>query len=72
MTERPHARLGVIKSADWPDEVFADPSADLRARALAALRAQRFDLAEELLSSADPGPAALIENLRIYQAELEI
>ena len=45
---------------------------DVRERALAALRAHRFDLAEALLSSADPGQEALIENLRIYQAELEI
>jgi diguanylate cyclase len=72
MTDQPRARLGVIKSADWPEDGLGGLSADLRSRALAALRAHRFDLAEELLSSADPGPAALIENLRIYQAELEI
>lgn len=72
MTDQPRARPGVIKSADLAEDVLGDPSADLRARALAALRAHRFDLAEELLSSEEPGLEALVENLRIYQAELEV
>ncbi|MTW20271.1 putative bifunctional diguanylate cyclase/phosphodiesterase [Allochromatium palmeri] len=72
MSDQPRARLGVIKSVDWPENGFGGLSADLRARALAALRAQRFDLAEELLSNEEPGLEALVENLRIYQAELEI
>jgi diguanylate cyclase len=72
MTDQPRARLGVIKSADWPEDGLGGLSADLRSRALAALRAHRFDLAEELLSSEEPGLEALVENLRIYQAELEV
>ena len=45
---------------------------DVRDRALAALRQGRFDLADDLLAESDPEVAALIENLRVYQAELEI
>jgi diguanylate cyclase (GGDEF)-like protein/PAS domain S-box-containing protein len=45
---------------------------ELRERALSALREGRFDLAEELIASGDVSLPALIENLRIYQAELEI
>jgi len=44
----------------------------LRDRALAALRDGRFDLAEDLIASGDVSLGALIENVRIYQAELEI
>ena len=44
----------------------------LRERALAALREGRFDLAEDLLANDDVNLSALIENVRIYQAELEI
>ncbi|WP_462320739.1 PAS domain-containing protein [Halochromatium sp.] len=52
-----------------------DPSAkltDLRERALDALRKGRFDLAEDLIASGDFSLEALIQNVRIYQAELEI
>ena len=45
---------------------------DLRARAVAALRDGRIDLAEDLLAGGDVSLAALVENLRVYQAELEI
>ncbi|AFL74876.1 EAL domain-containing protein [Thiocystis violascens] len=45
---------------------------ELRARALTALQQGRFDLADEVLAGSDLKVAALVENLRIYQAELEI
>jgi len=44
----------------------------LRERALSALREGRFDLAEDLIASDNVNLHALIENVRIYQAELEI
>ncbi|QIK36920.1 EAL domain-containing protein [Caldichromatium japonicum] len=50
----------------------ADAGPSLRERALEALHARRFDLVEELLSREGFNQEALIENLRIYQAELEI
>ena len=50
----------------------ADGLEQLRERALEALREGRFDLAEDLIASGDVSLSALIENLRIYQAELEI
>ncbi|MBK1703985.1 EAL domain-containing protein [Halochromatium glycolicum] len=43
-----------------------------RERALAALREGRFDLAQELIANGDVSFETLIENVRIYQAELEI
>ncbi|PQJ96349.1 EAL domain-containing protein [Chromatium okenii] len=45
---------------------------ELRERALLALQQGRFDLADEVLANSDLKVAALVENLRIYQAELEI
>ncbi len=45
---------------------------ELRERALTALQQGRFDLADEVLAGSDLKVAALVENLRIYQAELEI
>lgn len=56
-------------SAANPFEMSDD---ELRARALLALRQGRFDLAETLLAGKDVDQAALVESLRIYQAELEI
>jgi len=44
----------------------------LRARALSAIRDGRFDLADRLLQDEGLTLEGLIENLRIYQAELEI
>ncbi len=44
----------------------------LRRRARTALRDAEFDLAERIIAAGDPKQEALIENLRIYQAELEI
>lgn len=72
MTSRSPPWSGHRERADPPEDESGVLAGGLRARALAALRARRFDLAEELLSREDPGQAALIENLRIYQAELEI
>ena len=72
MTNRPPSRSKRLGSAKAFEEALATPASGLRERALAALRARRFDLAEELLSRQDPDQEALIENLRIYQAELEI
>lgn len=62
------------------DEPFTAPetaqnAADeraIRARALEALKLGHFALAESILSGSETNPAALVENLRIYQAELEI
>ncbi|MEY6433400.1 PAS domain S-box protein [Thioalkalicoccus limnaeus] len=48
------------------------PPADLHDRALEALRAGRFDLAEEALAQRELDLMTLVEDLRIYQAELEI
>jgi len=48
------------------------PSGDLKLRAEAALRRGEFDLAEQLLAQENIELDSLIENLRIYQAELEI
>jgi len=45
---------------------------EFRERALTALRQGRFDLAEDLIASGDVSLSTLIENVRIYQAELEI
>jgi len=45
---------------------------EIRERALAALHQGRFHIAEELLQGADVELAALVESLRIYQAELQI
>jgi len=45
---------------------------DIRRRASEALRHGDFDLADQLLASGDVELSKLIENLRIYQAELEI
>ena len=51
----------------------SDDEADyLRERAMAALRDGKFDLAEQVLASGDVTLGALIENLRVYQAEIEI
>lgn len=52
-----------------PFEISDD---ELHTRALLALRQGRFDLAETLLAGKDVDQAALVESLRIYQAELEI
>ncbi|MBK1722606.1 bifunctional diguanylate cyclase/phosphodiesterase [Thiocystis violacea] len=46
--------------------------AELHERALTALRLRRFDLADKLLARGDLGLEAVVENLRVYQAELEI
>ncbi|NEV63394.1 EAL domain-containing protein [Thiorhodococcus minor] len=53
-------------------EALELPTEQVKARALAALRQKRFDLAEQLLRKEDISARALVENLRIYQAELEI
>lgn len=50
----------------------AESDAALRHRALDALRAGRFDLVEQVLADGDLDVAGLVENLRVYQAELEI
>ncbi|QIK38130.1 PAS domain S-box protein [Caldichromatium japonicum] len=45
---------------------------DIRSRALEALHQGRFELADELVQGANVELAAVIESLRIYQAELQI
>jgi len=44
----------------------------LHHRALDALRAGRFDLVEQVVADGDLDISNLLENLRVYQAELEI
>ena len=56
-----------IAPADLPPE-----SEDLHRRAREALAAGRFDLAEQALAQRELDLEGLVENLRIYQAELEI
>ncbi len=53
-------------------DAFGIPRVELRERALTALRQKRFDLADRLLENDDVEVRALAENLRVYQAELEI
>lgn len=54
------------------EDALTAPVAQVRARALSALRHKRFDIAEQLLETDDVSVRSLIENLRVYQAELEI
>ena len=49
-----------------------DEAAEIRARAMAALRLGVFDLAEEAIARGDATLAELVENLRIYQIELQM
>ncbi len=53
-------------------DLFGVSPEQVRDRALSALRQKRFNLVEELLESEDLESHALVENLRVYQAELEI
>jgi PAS domain S-box-containing protein len=50
----------------------SEASLQMRARAMAALRRGEFDLAEEAISRGDATLAELIENLRVYQIELQM
>lgn len=49
-----------------------DEAAEMRTRAMAALRLGVFDLAEEAIARGDATLAELVENLRIYQIELQM
>jgi two-component system, sensor histidine kinase and response regulator len=51
------------------DELSAD---EIRERALTALHQGRFHIADELLQGANAELTAMVESLRIYQAELQI
>ncbi|MTW21013.1 PAS domain S-box protein [Allochromatium palmeri] len=51
------------------DELSAD---EIRERALTALHQGRFQIADELLQGANVELTAMVESLRIYQAELQI
>jgi len=55
--------------AESPQAIEAET---LRKRALLALENAEFDLAEHVLQGDNPDRWKLVENLRIYQAELEI
>jgi PAS domain S-box-containing protein len=69
MSKITHTKITHIK----PAERYAKPpSGELKLRAEAALRRGEFDLAEQLLAQENIELDTLIENLRIYQAELEI
>ena len=46
--------------------------ADMRLRAMAALRRGEFDLAEQAIARGDATLAELVENLRVYQIELQM
>ena len=50
----------------------ADDTMQMRARAMAALRMGDFDLAEQALARGDATLAEMVENLRIYQIELQM
>jgi PAS domain S-box-containing protein len=58
-------------SANSPEPAAAD-SAELRAKAVAALRAGDFGAAAALIERGDATLPELLENLRIYQVELEM
>lgn len=47
-------------------------AADMRLRAMAALRRGEFDLAEQAIARGDATLAELVENLRVYQIELQM
>lgn len=51
---------------------LTEEAAEIRARAMAALRLGVFDLAEEAIARGDATLAELVENLRIYQIELQM
>lgn len=55
-----------------PETTARADTADIRARAMAALRVGVFDLAEEAIARGDATLAELVENLRIYQIELQM
>ncbi len=50
----------------------SDESIQIRARAMAALRLGEFDLAEQAIARGDATLAELVENLRVYQIELQM
>lgn len=52
--------------------VGADAREQMRVRAMAALRRGEFDLAEQAIGRGDATLAELVENLRIYQMELQM
>jgi PAS domain S-box-containing protein len=58
-------------AAPAPDVATLSPE-ELRARAFAALRSGEFDLAERAIARGDATWAELVENLRIYQIELQM
>ena len=58
--------------AAYDETRYGQDAPSLRALALAAIHDSRFDLAERLLKDEELTLEGLIENLRIYQAELEI
>jgi diguanylate cyclase (GGDEF)-like protein/PAS domain S-box-containing protein len=53
-------------------ETIVNDIHDVQAQALQALHEGRFDLAEQILNNSEVSLSELIENLRIYQAELLI
>ncbi len=57
---------------DTTERRSATDAEELRERARTALQNAEFDLAARILDSNDPDRTKLVENLRIYQAELEI
>jgi len=61
-----------MKTPPAPNASKPTDEDNIRRRAGEALRQGDFDLADRLLASGDVELASLIENLRIYQAELEI
>ena len=60
------------KPAAPETSTLSNDADNIHRRASEALRLGEFDLADKLLASGDVELAKLIENLRIYQAELEI
>jgi PAS domain S-box-containing protein len=61
-----------LNDSTGPKTTTGTDSAEIRARAMAALRLGVFDLAEEAIARGDATLAELVENLRIYQIELQM
>ncbi|MCG6940372.1 MAG: PAS domain S-box protein [Thiohalocapsa sp.] len=70
-TETPDARQRAAEPEQQESAGGAAATA-LRTRALEALRAGHFDLVEQVLSDGKLDIPTLVENLRVYQAELEL
>ncbi|MFD2113019.1 PAS domain S-box protein [Thiorhodococcus fuscus] len=62
----------VLDTSEVPSATTDLSGDQIRERALEALRSGRFSIPDEVLHDADVKVVALVESLRIYQAELQI